>query len=90
MFFRSHLHHQRARSQILRYLRAVAALRELGRVVVDVRHVDDNRGDVADGRLATATLDGEVVLPGNFKVQRGDEGQEACKKPRVETELESS
>lgn len=74
----SYLHYQASRRQILRYLCAVVASSERRRVVVHVRHVDDNRGDVAEGRLATTSLYRQVVLPGNFEVQRRDEGQKAC------------
>lgn len=75
----SYLHYQASRCQILQYLCAVVASSERRCVVVHVRHVDDNRGDVAEGRLATTSLYGQVVLPGNFKVQRRDEGQKACR-----------
>lgn len=83
----SYLHYQGSGRQILRYLRTVAASCEHRRVVVHVRHVDDNRGDVIEGRLAATSLEREVVLPGNFKVQRRDEDQKACKTTGVKTEL---
>lgn len=83
----SYLNYQRSGRQILRNLRTVAASSEHRRVVVHVRHVDDNRGDVIEGRLAATSLEREVVLPGNFKVQRRDEDQKACKTTGVKTEL---
>lgn len=46
---RSYLHYQASRRQILGYLCAVVASSERWRVVVHVRHIDDNRGDVAEG-----------------------------------------
>lgn len=90
-----YLHHQTSRRQILRYLCPVVALSERWRVVVHVRHVDDDRGDVSEGRLAAASLHGQVILPGNLKVQRRSEGQKACRsrgerKPSKDSEAQES
>lgn len=83
----SHLHHQASRSQILWYLCAVVATSKHWRVVVHVCHIDDDCGDVTEGRLASTSLHREVVLPRNFKVQRCNEGQKACENHRARTEL---
>lgn len=70
----SHLHHEASRSQILWYLCTVVTTSEHWRVVVHICHVDDNCGDVIEGRLASTSLYREVELPRNFKVQRCNEG----------------
>lgn len=77
--FVPYFHNQTSGCQILQYLSAVIALSEHWCVIVHVRHIDDNRCDVTEGRLSTTSLHGQVVLPGHLEVQRGHEGEKACK-----------
>lgn len=80
--FGSYRHHQASGRQILRYLGAVDALLKHGRVVVHVGDVDEDRGDVSEGRPAAASLHRQVVLSASFEIQRGHQGQEACRTTR--------
>lgn len=48
---------------------------EHGRVVVHVRHVDDQHEGAADGEPAVRCLQSEVVDGGNFVVQRSIDDQ---------------
>lgn len=72
-----YLHHQAPRRQVLWYLGAVVTSSKHWRVIVHVRHVNDNRGDVTEGRLPTTSFHSQVMLPWNFKIQRCHEGQKA-------------
>lgn len=83
-FLSSYLHDQRPRGEVLHYLHSVASsFFKHGRVVVDVRHVDDDRGDVAQGLLTATSLHREVVRSRDLEIQRSDEGQKTCRTRRA-------
>ena len=73
-----YLQHSVAWRQALGDVGAVRGPLEHRHVVVNVRHVDDHHGAVAEPRPAARALDGDVVLPVDLVVQGPRQGQQTC------------